>query len=101
MSEKASALPVVVLVSGYGSNLQAILDRAYAIGIEVRAVISDRPESRALGRARDAGVATEVITSQDHPDRAGYDATLMRAINRYGAKLVVLAGFMRILGPEL
>jgi phosphoribosylglycinamide formyltransferase 1 len=101
MSGKSPALPVVVLVSGHGSNLQAILDRADAIGIQVRAVISDRPEAPALTRARAAGVATEVISATDHPDRADYDAGLMRAIDRHGAKLVVLAGFMRILGPDL
>ncbi|HEX4300436.1 MAG TPA: phosphoribosylglycinamide formyltransferase [Gammaproteobacteria bacterium] len=97
---KPPALPVVVLVSGHGSNLQAILDRADTIGVQVRAVISDRPEARALERARAAGVATEVITAQDHPDRAGYDAALTGAVDRHGAKLVVLAGFMRILGPD-
>jgi phosphoribosylglycinamide formyltransferase-1 len=100
MSVKSPALPVVVLVSGHGSNLQAILDRADTIGVQVRAVISDRPEARALERAHAAGVATELITAQDHPDRAGYDTALMRAIDRHGAKLVVLAGFLRILGPD-
>jgi phosphoribosylglycinamide formyltransferase-1 len=101
MSGKSPALPVVVLVSGHGSNLQAILDRADAIGIQVRAVISDRPEAHALTRARAAGVATEIVSATDHPDRADYDAALMRAIDRHGTKLVVLAGFMRILGADL
>ena len=100
MERPSTALPVVVLVSGYGSNLQAILDRAGAVGIQVRAVISDRPEAQALRRAHDAGVATELITAQDHPDRAGYDAALTEATDRHGAKLVVLAGFMRILGAD-
>lgn len=100
MSRPSAALPVVVLVSGYGSNLQAILDRADTIGIEVRAVISDRPQAQALARAHDAGVATQTIRAKDHPDRVGYDAALIRAVDRHGAKLVVLAGFMRILGPD-
>ena len=100
MSRPSAALPVVVLVSGYGSNLQAILDRADAIGIQVRAVISDRPEAQALRRARDAAVATELITAKDHPDRVDFDAALTAAIDRRGAKLVILAGFMRILGSE-
>jgi phosphoribosylglycinamide formyltransferase-1 len=97
MSRTTTALPVVVLVSGHGSNLQAILDRADAIGIEVRTVISDRPEAPALARARAAGVATQIIRAKDHPDRDAYDAALMGAIERHGAALVVLAGFMRIL----
>ena len=100
MSRPSAALPVVVLVSGNGSNLQAILDRADAIGIQVRAVISDRPQAQALARARDAGVTTQTIRAKDHPDRESYDAALIRAVDRYGAKLVVLAGFMRILGPD-
>ena len=100
MSRPSAALPVVVLVSGNGSNLQAILDRADAIGIQLRAVISDRPQAQALARARDAGVTTQTIRAKDHPDRESYDAALIRAVDRYGAKLVVLAGFMRILGPD-
>ncbi len=91
------ALPVVVLASGVGSNLQAILARAPILGIQLRAVISDRPEAQALARARAAGVATQLIRAKDHPDRDSYDAALMRAIDSHGAKLVVLAGFMRIL----
>jgi phosphoribosylglycinamide formyltransferase 1 len=100
MSRPSAALPVVVLVSGYGSNLQAILDRAGAIGIQVRAVISDRAEAHALERARAAGVPTQVMAAQDHPDRASHDAALLRAVDSYGPRLVVLAGFMRILGLD-
>ena len=93
------ALPVVVLVSGHGSNLQAILDRAPALGVEVRAVISDRPEAPALDRARRAGVPTRTVLAQDYPDRIGYDAALAAAVDGYRPGLVALAGFMRILGP--
>ena len=94
-----AALPVVVLVSGHGSNLQAILDRAPGLNLDVRAVLSDRPEAQALERARRAGVATEVVSSRTHPDRPAYDAALTGAVDAHGPKLVVLAGFMRILGP--
>jgi phosphoribosylglycinamide formyltransferase-1 len=100
MSPTATALPVVVLVSGHGSNLQAILDKAEALDIEVRAVISDKPEARALDRARSAGVATSVITATDHPERDAYDRALMQAIDRQGEPLVILAGFMRILSAD-
>lgn len=94
-----AALPVVVLVSGHGSNLQAILDQAPRLNLDVRAVISDRPEAQALERARRAGVATEVVSPQAHPDRAAYDAALTTAVAAHRPGLVVLAGFMRILGP--
>ena len=99
MSRSPAALPVVVLVSGYGSNLQAILDRAGAIGVQVRAVISDRPEAQALGRARRAGIPVEVVSPQTHPDKQAYDAVLTSAVDAHQPALVVLAGFMRILGP--
>jgi len=95
----SSALPIVVLVSGHGSNLQAILDRAPGLGIVVRAVVSDRPEAPALGRARRAGIPVGVVSPQDHPGREGYDAALTAAVEAHAPGLVVLAGFMRILGP--
>jgi phosphoribosylglycinamide formyltransferase-1 len=95
----ATPLPVVVLVSGHGSNLQAILDRAPGLGVAVRAVVSDRPEAQALERARRAGVPAQVVSPKAHPDRAAYDTALTAAVEAYRPGLVVLAGFMRILGP--
>ena len=100
MTAASTALPVVVLVSGQGSNLQAILDKAAALHVDVRAVISVRAGARALERARAAGIPAEVLSPQDYPDRAGYDAALMAAVDSHRPGLVVLAGFMRILGPE-
>lgn len=93
------SLPVVVLVSGHGSNLQAIFDRAPALGYEVRAVISDRADAGALERARKASVAAEVLLPAGYPDRDAYDAALAALIDKHSPKLLVLAGFMRILGP--
>ena len=97
----AGKAPVVVLVSGYGSNLQAILDLTAAgtLPVEIRAVVSDRPEAEALKRARKAGVSTETVTPAELPDKGAYDAALTRTVERHGPELVVLAGFMRILGP--
>ena len=95
----STRLPIVVLVSGQGSNLQAILDQAERLHLEVRAVISDRPLAPALERARRAGVPVTVVTPQDHPDPAAYDAALTGAVENHQPGLVVLAGFMRILGP--
>ena len=102
MSRGEAPLPVVVLVSGYGSNLQAILDRVAAgtLPVEVRAVVSDRPEAEALRRARAAGVAVETVTPAEFPGKGAYDQALIQAVDRHAPGLVVLAGFMRILGPE-
>ena len=99
MTASDAALPVVVLVSGEGSNLQAILDRA--LPIDLRAVISDRHEAQALARARKAGIVTEVVSPADHPDRLAHDRALLAAVDRHRPGLVVLAGYMRILSPEL
>jgi len=99
MAAASTALPVVVLVSGQGSNLQAMIDKAAALHVDVRAVISDRAAAPALERARSAGIPTEVLSPQAYPDRDEYDAALMAAVEAYRPGLVVLAGFMRILGP--
>lgn len=91
---------LVVLISGRGSNLKAIIDavRAGELPVALAAVISNRPEAAGLAHARAAGVATEVIDHRDYPDRAAFDTALMRAIDRYRPDLVALAGFMRVLG---
>lgn len=94
-------LPIVVLISGNGSNLQAIIDAAAAssLPVDIRAVISNRPAVFGLARARRAGIATVVIDHTQYPDRASFDTALRETIDRYHAHLVVLAGFMRILTP--
>lgn len=94
-----SSLPVVVLASGHGSNLQAILDQSERLGYQVRAVLSDRAGAAALERARAAGVAAETVLAKEYADRAAYDAALAERIDRHAPGLVVLAGFMRILTP--
>src|SRR5690242_16598293 len=94
-------LPVVVLVSGQGSNLQAILDQQREIGVHVRAVISDRPEAPALERARRAGVAAESIDPRTYPERSAHDQALLAAVDKHEPGLVALAGYMRILGDAL
>ena len=99
----SSALtPVVVLISGRGSNLQALLDaiRAGDLPIEIRAVISNNAEANGLQCAHDAHVPTEVIDHREFSDRTQFDAALMRAIDRHAPRLVILAGFMRILGED-
>jgi phosphoribosylglycinamide formyltransferase 1 len=102
MRDHDAPLPIVVLVSGFGSNLQAILDRVAAgtLSVDIRAVVSDRPEAEALKRAHAAGIAVETVTATEFPGKAAYDAALVQAVEGHKPALVVLAGFMRILGPE-
>ncbi|MCU7827979.1 MAG: phosphoribosylglycinamide formyltransferase [Candidatus Thiodiazotropha sp. (ex Myrtea sp. 'scaly one' KF741663)] len=93
-------LPVVVLISGSGTNLQAIIDRAGTdLPIEIRAVISNRPGVFGLQRAESAGIETAVLDHKAFADRESYDQALIELIDRYQPGLVALAGFMRILTP--
>jgi phosphoribosylglycinamide formyltransferase-1 len=96
-------LPIVVLISGSGTNLQAIIDaiRAQQINGEIRAVISNRPDALGLQRARDAGIHAELLDHRDYDDRQAFDQALQAKIDRYEPRLVVLAGFMRILTEDL
>ena len=90
---------VVVLISGSGSNLQAIIDGCQQgkVAAEVVAVISNVAGAYGLERAHQAGIATEVLSHRDFADRLGFDAALMARIDGYRPDLVVMAGFMRIL----
>lgn len=92
---------IVVLISGSGSNLQAILDqtRAGQINGQVVAVISNRPDAYGLTRAEQAGVEARLLDHQPFADRDSFDAALVELIDSYQPDLVVLAGFMRILTP--
>jgi phosphoribosylglycinamide formyltransferase-1 len=92
---------LVVLVSGSGSNLQALLDACAdpAYGAEVVAVGADREEILALERAERAGVPTFVRRLKDHATRAEWDAALTEAVAQHDPDLVVLAGFMKLVGP--
>lgn len=95
-----SSFPIAVLASGTGSNLQAILDTVHGRdGIEVVGVGSNVADARALERAREAGVPTAAFPLADHPDRVARDAALAAWIERQGAQLVVLAGYMQLLTP--
>ncbi len=96
------AFPVVVLISGSGSNLQAMID-AQARGelpIEIRATISNDPSAPGLERARRAGIPAIAIDHKQFSSRESFDAALQAEVDRYAPELVVLAGFMRILTPE-
>jgi len=90
-----------VLVSGHGSNLEALLAAGPALGLRVVLVVSDRPGVRALGIAAGAGIDTEVVDFAGWADdRAGFDRALRDRVAAAAPDAVCLAGFMRILGPD-
>ena len=94
-------LNIGVLVSGSGTNLQAILDRmdeGALPGVRAAAVISDRPGAYALERAQKRGVPAFCVKRPDYPTQAGYEAELAARLIAHGVELVVLAGFLTILG---
>lgn len=97
-----TALPVVVLISGRGSNLRALLDATTRgdLPVDIRAVISNRPAAGGLQFAADAGITTDVIDHTHYADRASFDAALQTCIDGYQPALVILAGFMRILTAD-
>lgn len=94
-------LPIAVLVSGSGSNLQALIDRIEAgvLPARITTVLSNKADAPGLNRAAKHGIATMVLAPAAFPDRAAYDAALLGAVRDSGAEAVVLAGFLRILGP--
>ncbi len=96
-------LPIVILISGSGSNLQAIIDAAEnnELPVEIRAVISNRPDAKGLQRASRAELRTEVIDHTQFDNRQSFDAALKECIDNFEPRLVVLAGFMRLLTDDL
>jgi len=92
-------LRVLVLISGSGSNLQALIDAQAGAPYRIVAVVSNVAEAFGLERARHAGIPAEVLSHRAFGDRAAYDQALARLVDRYEPGLVVLAGFMRILTP--
>jgi phosphoribosylglycinamide formyltransferase-1 len=93
-------LPIAILISGRGSNMLAIAKAARDGGLPVRiaVVVSDQPDAPGLARARELGLRGEVLERRAGEDRATYDQRLASLLREAGAELVVLAGFMRILG---
>ena len=103
MSPRSEPLRLGVLASGRGSNLQAIIDAIEAGRLPARlaVVVSDREQAPALGRAARHGAPALSVSPKDHGDRAAYDRALRQTLHAHGVELVCLAGFLRILGPEL
>ncbi|MEJ2181059.1 MAG: phosphoribosylglycinamide formyltransferase [Gammaproteobacteria bacterium] len=97
----ATKLPIAVLISGHGSNLQAIIDATQKdLPAEICVVISDRENAHGLTRAKQAGISTEVVKATKDMSREDYDRKLQDRIDHYQPGLIVLAGFMRILSDN-
>ena len=97
-------LKVAVLVSGGGTNLQAILDAQAAGAIphgQISLVVASKPGVYALERAAKAGVESTVVSRRDYPSAEAFDAALLDILQSHGIQLVVLAGFLSILGPSV
>jgi len=94
-------LSLVVLLSGSGSNLQAIIDAiANGLPAKITAVISNRDDAYGLERAAKSGIETRVLNHKPYPDRETYDQALIELIDSFQPDLIILAGFMRILSPR-
>ncbi len=89
---------IVILISGHGSNMRALLEAG--LPCRVAAVISNRADAPGLEIAQQYGIATRVVAHRSHPDRESFDTELASRIDDYRPDLVVLAGFMRILTPQ-
>lgn len=96
-----SRLGIVVLISGRGTNLEAIIDAIAndALPVDLRAVICNQPRAPGIEVARRAGCDVTIVHHRDFPSRERFDAALAVSIERFDPELVVLAGFMRILTP--
>jgi phosphoribosylglycinamide formyltransferase-1 len=94
---------VAVLISGRGSNMQALVRACAApdYPAEVVLVLSNRADAAGLDFAREAGIATAVVSHKDFPDRASFDAAMDAEIRRHDAELICLAGFMRLLDARI
>jgi phosphoribosylglycinamide formyltransferase-1 len=102
LASQPPACKVVVLISGSGSNLQALIDNIAAgeNPANIAAVISNRSDAYGLQRAQSAGITTLVLDHKVFSDRESFDRALVAAIDDFDPQLVVLAGFMRILSGD-
>ncbi|KPQ26672.1 MULTISPECIES: phosphoribosylglycinamide formyltransferase [unclassified Halomonas] len=100
--EPATTPRVVVLISGSGSNLQALIEAQShdRLGGEIVAVISNEPDAYGLKRAHEAGIDAVALPHREYDSRDAYDGALIKVIERHEPDLIVLAGFMRILTPR-
>lgn len=99
----ARQVPLGVLISGGGTNLQSIIDaiEAKRLDAAIRVVISNKDSAYGLVRAKDHGIPTEILDHKKYPSREAYDEAIVKLLEARGVELVVLAGFMRLLSPVL
>jgi phosphoribosylglycinamide formyltransferase 1 len=97
-----TSLPTAILISGRGTNMRVIAERAAAgsLPIEVRVVVSNKAAAEGLQAAAAMNIPTRVLEPRDFADRAAYDQALLQLLSGYEPELIVLAGFMRILTPH-
>lgn len=97
----ARQVPIAVLVSGSGTNLQAIIDQTEAkrLDAKIEVVLSNRADAYGLVRAKNHEISTEVLDHKQFPSREAYDQAVVDTLRARGVELVVLAGFMRLLSP--
>ncbi|MGE4634972.1 MAG: phosphoribosylglycinamide formyltransferase, partial [Arenicellales bacterium] len=102
MTEPPVACRLVVLISGSGSNLQAIIDHCAngSIAAQVAAVISNQADAHGLTRAREAGIPAHCLDHRDFRRRVDFDVAMIDLVDSFSPDLIVLAGFMRILGQD-
>jgi len=94
-------LSIVILISGKGSNLQAIIDAIKTgLSVNILSVISNKPDAMGLARAKRAEIPTKIISHRDYLTKDDFEAALMQAIDHYAPELIVLAGFMRTLSAK-
>jgi phosphoribosylglycinamide formyltransferase-1 len=96
-----SPLPIGILISGSGTNLQAIVDAIQQgeLAATIKVVISNRAEAYGLERARTHGISTLILSHKDFSSREAFEVVLVQTLQAHGVELVVLAGFMRVLSP--
>jgi phosphoribosylglycinamide formyltransferase-1 len=97
-----SRLPIAILISGRGSNMRVIAERAATgiLPVDARVVVSDKPSAEGLRIAQAMNITTRVLEPRNFPDRPAYDRALVALLAQYQPQLIVLAGFMRILTPQ-
>ena len=97
---EAKKLDIVVLISGSGSNLQAFIDQADGLNINIKAVISNKADAYGIERAKQANIAALVLPHKNFDSREAFDHALQAEIDKIKPDLIILAGFMRILSAE-
>jgi phosphoribosylglycinamide formyltransferase-1 len=97
----ARQLPIGVLISGGGTNLQAIIDaiETKRLDAAIKLVLSNKADTYGLVRAKNHGIATEILDHRKYPSRETYDQAVVDLLRAHGVELVILAGFMRLLSP--